>query len=70
MSFQILFCHTHHHLADRADELGPAKTQLDQFALALGDAIALGGSYVVMRALPMSCIRQRATKKKAAQRQP
>ena len=34
---------THHHLADRANQLGPAKALLDELALLHRDAIARSG---------------------------
>jgi hypothetical protein len=43
----------HHHLADRADELCPAKALLDELALLLRDAItvSIGCRWILSRAI-------------------
>ncbi len=35
----------HHHLANRADQLGPAKALLNEFSLLLRDGVTLGGGH-------------------------
>ena len=37
----------HHHLANRADQLGPAKGLLNEFSLLRRDGVALGGGHAV-----------------------
>jgi hypothetical protein len=45
----------HHHLAHRADQLGPAKALLNEFSLLLRDGVALGSGHAVRygRAAPL-----------------